>query len=307
MLDDTGLDIKLNSKNYRRAKIVVKKLYNLKLIRLTSKKNYKNLRDKKFYSLTDLGLFYLFRSTNFLRINIQTIIKNYSHFKMFDDLLYPYIQLETLCLPDFPSSLLNQISLYMKEQYLKIENFICHTENKQDWNEEVWIWDHEKLRKYLFDKYKYKWLQNAEVEESFDRMTLKFFNNNKSRKNYIEIRFRGDKTSGYLIIRPKNKKEEIYANIKQFLIKFHFTKEESIGRAFSTLDTTMSSKFVFSLLSAFPSFNYETLVLFSKDEKFTKSLEIAKKNFYDIYLSIKNPRKYSKEARLAKAFMDSFY
>ena len=96
MLVESGLDIKLNSKNYRRAKIVVKKLYNLKLICLTSKKNHKNLHDKKFYSLTDLGLFYLFRSPNFLRINIQTIIKNYSHFKMFDDLLYPYIQLGDL-------------------------------------------------------------------------------------------------------------------------------------------------------------------------------------------------------------------
>ncbi len=126
-------------------------------------------------------------------------------------------------------------------------------------------------------------------------------------EKYIDIRFREDRTSAYLIVGPKNnKKEEIYANIKQFLIKFHFTKEENIGRAFSTLDTTMSYKFVFSLLSAFSSFNYETLVLFSKDEKFTKSLETAKKEFDNIYLSLKNPRKYSKEAILSKNFIETF-
>ena len=88
--------------------------------------------------------------------------------------------------------------------------------------------------------------------------------------------------------------------------KFLFTKEENIGRAFSNLDTLMPSEFVFPLLSAFHSFNYETLVLFSKDEKFTKSLETAKKEFDKIYLSLKNPRKYSKEALLSKNFIEAF-
>ena len=304
--DDSGLNTKLNSNNYRSVRLIINKLHKLGLIKYDIKETLAHHHNKKFFSLTELGLFYLIRSRNSLRINIQAMIKNYSDLKLFEILLYPFIKLKTLCSPDLPINLLNQISLYIQNRYSQIENFISNTENKEDWDEEILIWDHEKWRKYLFDKYKYQWLHNAEFEEYYDRMSLKFFDNNKA-KNYIDIRVRGDKTSGYVIIGPKNnKKEEIYANIKNFSTKFHFTKEESIGRAFSNLDTLMPSEFVFPLLSSFRSFNYETLVPFLKDEKFTQSLEIAKKNFNDIYLSIKNPLKYSKEARLAKEFMETF-
>ena len=47
-------------------------------------------------------------------------------------------------------------------------------------------------------------------------------------------------------------------------------------------------------------------LLFLKDEKFTQSLEIAKKEFGRIYLSLKNPSEYSKEALLSKYFYRDF-
>ena len=37
------------------------------------------------------------------------------------------------------------------------------------------IWDIEKLRKYLIDKYKYKWLENADDEENDERMSIILF------------------------------------------------------------------------------------------------------------------------------------
>lgn len=66
------------------------------------------------------------------------------------------------------------------------------------------------------------------------------------------------------------------------------------------------SEFVFCLLAAFRSFNLDVLLLFSKDEKFIRSLEIAKEEFNKIYLSIKNPSKHSIESRLAKNFLEIF-
>ena len=175
-----------------------------------------------------MDYFISLESPDFLRLDVQVMIKNYPNLKIFKDLLYPFITLDTLCSSDIPINIKKQISVYIHGHYSKIENFIFYTENKQDWDEEILIWDHEKLRKYLFDKYKYKWLHNAEIEENYDRMSLKFFDNNKV-KNYIDIRVRGDKTSGYVIIQPKNnKKEEIYKNIKNFSTKFHFTKEERV-------------------------------------------------------------------------------
>lgn len=102
------------------------------------------------------------------------MIKNYPDLKLFEILLYPFIKVETLCSPDLPINLLNQISLYIQNRYSQIENFISNIENKQDWDENILIWNQEKLRKYLIDKYKYKWLQNAEIE-SYDRKILKLF------------------------------------------------------------------------------------------------------------------------------------
>jgi hypothetical protein len=63
-----------------------------------------------------------------------------------------------------------------------------------------------------------------------------------------------------------------------------------------------SSEFIFSILSIFHSFNIDSLLLFSKDEKFLRSLEIAKGDFNKIYQSIKNPYKYATEILISKNF-----
>ena len=94
MLDEKG-DYKLNNNAYRRAKIILRKLHKLKLIKLDKEKE-KNPLKKKFYSLTDIGLFYIIRLPTFLSIDIQSMIRNYPDFKIFRDLLYPFIKLETL-------------------------------------------------------------------------------------------------------------------------------------------------------------------------------------------------------------------
>ena len=88
---------------------------------------------------------------------------------------------------------------------------------------------------------------------------------------------------------------------------FHLSKEEKIGKSFSNYYTMNSSKFVFSLLSAFTNFTYNTSLLFSKDEKFIRALEDAKKDFDNFYLSIKNPYQYSFDALIAKDLWELSY
>jgi hypothetical protein len=298
-------DIKINDTAYRRGKIILNKLYKLKLIDLDKKE--KNPRKRKSYFLTDRGLFYIMRLPTFLSIDIQSMIRNYPNFRIFKEFLYPFIKLDSLCSTNIPIGTLNTISLHLQKQYLKIENFIFNNKNRQDWNEDRWMWNREKLRKYLIEKYNYKWLENADVEENYEKMNIIYFNNNNELTDYIEVRLRGDKTSGYLINgSKKNKKEEISTNIKKFLIKWSFSEEECIGRAFSTLYNVTSSEFIFSILSTFHSFDIDSLLIFSKDEKFLRSLEIAKGDFNKIYLSIKNPYEYSIESRLAKNFIETF-
>ena len=303
ILDEKG-DYKLNESAYRQAKIIVKKLAGLKLIK-QEKRNKKNKHNKRFYSLTNLGLFYIIRMPIFLGIDFRAIIRNYPNFTMFEDLLNPNIKLVTLWSENFPKNfhILNALSLYIQQLYFEIENFVSYTKNKKDWSIEYHgIWDIGKLRKYLIDKYKYKWLENADFEVNEDRMSIIYFNNNNKLIDFIEVRLRGNKTSGYLINgTKKKKKEEITPNMKNFLVKLHhFSKEELIGRSFSNYYNIRDSKFIFYLLSASTSYTFDTSLLFSKDENFIRALEAAKKDFDNFYLSIKNPYQYSLEAQVIK-------
>jgi hypothetical protein len=304
MQDEKGHD-KLNDNAYRRAKIILRKLERLKLIDLHKEKE-KHPLNKKSYFLTDIGLFFIIKSHTLLRIDIQAMIKNYPYFKIFNDLLYPFINLDTLCSENIPIAILNEISLYIRKHCSQIENFISYTINKNDWGDETeWNWNSESLRKYLIDKYKYEWLEDAETKEHYDPIILRFFNKNKLNE-HIDIRLRGDKTSGYLLNGTK-KQKIIIPNIETFLIKFHLSKEEKIGRSFSHYYTMRESKFLFSLLSASTSYTFDISVLFSKDKKFIRSLEAAKKDFDNFYLSIKNPYKYSLDAQVIKELQELAY
>ena len=139
-------------------------------------KKKKNPHNKKSYSLTDIGLFYIIRLPTFLSIDIQAMIRNYPDFKIFKDLLYPFINLDTLCSENIPIDILNAISLYIQKHCSKIENFISFAKNKNNWGDEnEWNWNTESLRKYLIDKYKYKWLENAETKENNDQTNSKIF------------------------------------------------------------------------------------------------------------------------------------
>ena len=240
------------------------------------------------------------------------MIKNYPNFKMFKDLVYPFIKLDTLRSENIPVNILNAIFLYIQQYCLKIEKFVHYSKNKVKWDEYGWNWDEDKLREYLIDNYlcKYKWLENSGTEEYFDPPSLKFFNKNKSRRQYIyiKLRLKGDKIYGYLIGKGTKIKEIIIPKIETFLINFHqLSKKEAIGRSFSNYYSPESSKFVFLLLSSFTGYTSQTSGLFSKDENFIRALEAAKEEFDNFYLAIKNPSQYSLEALIEKDLRELAY
>jgi DNA-binding PadR family transcriptional regulator len=306
-------DDAINSSEYRQAKNIVSKLCELKLIELGNEKE-RNPRNRKSYSLTDNGLFYIIRLYTLFGSDIQAMIKNYPNFKMFKDLVYPFIKLDTLRSENIPIDILHAISLYIQKHCAKIEKFVHYSKNKVKWDEYGWNWDEDKLRAYLIDNYlsKYKWLENSGTKEYFDPPSLKFFNKNKSIRQYIyiKLRLKGDKIYGYLIGKRKGTKikEIIIPKIETFLINFHqLSKKEAIGRSFSNYYSSESSKFVFLLLSAFTGYTSQTSELFSKDENFIRALEAAKEEFNNFYLAIKNPSHYSLEALIEKDLRELAY
>jgi hypothetical protein len=286
---------KLNDNTYRRAKNILLKLKKLKLIDFIIEKE-KNPHNRKSYFLTNNGLFYIIKASSFSSIDIQAMLRNYPDFKIFKDLLYPFMKSETLCSVNIPRDILNSIFLYIQQYCLKIENFIHYAKNKVEWQVDSWNWNEELTRDYLINKYKYNWLENAEIKKIFESTILKFFNKDKPKREYIDIRLEKDKTSAYIINGIQKKKKDKIPNIEHFLIKFHLSKEESIGRSFSLYYTISPAEFGFLLLSGSTSYTYDISLIFSKDEKFIRALEAAKEEFDKLYLAIKNPDKYSFES-----------
>ena len=87
----------------------------------------------------------------------------------------------------------------------------------------------------MIDKYKYKWLKNAETKENYNQTSLIFFNKNK-RNEHKDISFEKDKNFGYLITGTKKKRQKIIIpKIETFLIKFHFSKEDDWKKLFKLL------------------------------------------------------------------------
>lgn len=270
----------------------------MNLIELDKIGDEKSNRKKNFYSLTELGVFYVMRSPIFSRINIQNIIKKFPNLKIFEDLLYPFIKKDTLCSSNFPLPILEHISSYLQKHYLKIESFFLHTDNKIDWSEKRWILIEGRLQNYLIKKYKHKynWLETAEIEQNFNGTIIKFFNVSKP-LIYLEIRLHENEIIIYSVGESnKKRKIEILPNLKEFQSKIIISNEEGIDRAFSVYYRSRPFQFISFLLPALQIFNFDIAMLLSKDKDFVQSFDNAKEEFDKIHASIKKPCKYSLES-----------
>jgi hypothetical protein len=305
-INDFGIGYeKLNTTKYTKNKIIARQLCKLQLIDYDKIMEEKNHRNKKNYYVTELGIYYIMKRPIFLKIDIQSIIKNFPNLKIFEDLLYPFIKKDTICSSNFPKSILSLISSYLQKQYLGIENFILYAENKEDWEEKRLILNEFKLHNYLIKQYKYKyqWLETADTKQNNDGTIIKFVNIDQP-SEYLEVRLRKDWILIYLINGTKKRtKPKKIPNI--FQEEKSFSREESIGRSFSNWYSSGYFEFISSILPAFKIFDDKTAMLFLKDKKFIQSLDKTKKEFENIYKSIKNPSKYSREAQM-RSFLIEF-
>jgi hypothetical protein len=308
-INDFGIGYeKLNTTKYTKNKIIARQLCKLQLIDYDKIMEEKNHRNKKNYYVTELGIYYIMKRPIFLKIDIQSIIKNFPNLKIkiFEDLLYPFIKKDTICSSNFPTRILMLISSYIQKQYLNIENFILYAENKEVWEEKRLILNEGKLQNYLIKRYKYKyqWLETADTEQNDDdEDTIIKFVNIDQPSEYLEVRLRKD----WLVIYLMNgiKKRKIPTNIPNiFQYERFFSREECINRSFSNWYSPGYLEFISSILPAL-TIDYKTATLFLQDKNFIRSLNKTKKEFENIYKSIKNPSKYSRETQM-RSFVIEF-
>ena len=309
---------KLNTTEYTKNKNIARQLCKLQLIDYDKIIQEKSSHMKKCYYVTELGIYYIMKRSIFLKINIQSMIKNFPNLKILEDLLYPFIKKETICSSNFPISILILISSYVQKQYLEIEKFILYAENKKDWEEErlIVIVDEYKLKNYLQNylnkryKDKYQWLETAHTEQNEDDNTIIKFVNIDQPLEYLKVQLLKDRIVILLINGTKKEKKpkKIPNNIPNIFqyekLKFS-SREERINSSFSNWYSLGYLEFISSILPVLKTLDYKTATLFLQDKNFIRSLNKTKKEFENIYKSINNPSKYSREAQM-RSFVIEF-
>src|SRR5215203_1873161 len=234
--------------------------------------------------------FYLIRYDNFFERlfmdTIQNLFKNYPKSRIFQFLLYSFINVETLISPGINPIILYNVSSYLIEFCKGIDIAISQIEKKENLNIKSYVWNYKKLHKFIDKKYGYNWI----LDNDFYNYDIVKFVNESNEDHYISFRLREGKHSIYIYNSKYKKGKILYQHdfIKQRAPIF--SKEQKKVNLFMSLCDPSISKFVLSILSEsiFYSLDPYTEKILTKDDKFIKALESAKSNFDKRYNHIMN-------------------
>ncbi|MGH9977967.1 MAG: hypothetical protein ACRD8Z_19340 [Nitrososphaeraceae archaeon] len=287
---------KTNQSNYRYAKLALSKFLRLKLIKVVKlEKKKKNQRHpSKKCSLTDHGIFFLVSRTKISRTELlQNLFKNYHNLDIFQYLVYPYINLETICSPRFDFHFLAGVGKYLVNSIQRMDEIVSRIDKIDRSDKEVYFWNYNKLEGYLKKSFSYKFIDYLYSEEDFndEYQQIRYFDE-KNKNHYVTIQY--NKKSKKIHIPRENKKirkYEIPFATDYITIKV-ITYEIYIARYFHTLCGPKVEEFV---LSVFPFFKVASegniRDLIANDRLFRDALKSTKHTFdawYDRITSFPN-------------------
>lgn len=162
---------KTNQSNYRYAKLALSKFLRLELIKVVKlEKKKKNQRHpSKKCSLTDQGIFFLISRTKISRTELlQDLFKNYHNLNIFQYLVYPYINLETICSPRFDLHFLAGVGKYLVNSIQRMDEIVSRIDKIDRSDKEIYFWNYNKLEGYLKKSFSYKFIDYLYSEEDFN-------------------------------------------------------------------------------------------------------------------------------------------
>lgn len=287
---------KTNQSNYRYAKLALKKFRRLKLIKVSkSEKTKKNQRHpSKKCSLTDHGVFFLISRTKISSTELlQELFRNYHNLNIFQYVVYPFMNLETLRSPRFDFPFMMGVGKYLVNLIQRMDRNVLLLEKIDRSDREIYFWHHNKLENYLRKKYHYEFIDYLYSEEdSDDRYEEIDYFDEKNKNNYVTIKY--DKKSKKACIYRKNKRVKKYEVpfATEYLTRKVIPYKIDIARRFHAFCGPQVEEFV---LSVFPFFKVTSegniRDLIAADRQFRDALKVTKNRFdrwYDRIMSFPN-------------------
>ncbi len=287
-----------NQSNYRYAKLTLEKLQNLKLIKpvKSGKVTKKKIHPSKKYLLTDHGIFYLINNTKIFRTTLlKELFKNYHNINLFQFLVYPFMNLKTICSPKFHFHFLAGMGKYLVNSIQRIYDIVSRFEKRDKSDRVICFWQYNKLEYYLRKTLHCEFVDYYYSEEDFDddRYQQITYFDEKNKNNSVVIKF--DKKSKKAWVYRKNKR------VKKYEIPFAtdyvtmkvIPHKIDIVRHFHTLCGPKVEEFV---LTVFPFFKIvgegNILELLKTDKPFKEAIKTTKNRFdgwYKLIMSLSDP------------------
>lgn len=292
---------------YGNAKKYMRKLVTLKLIERDHQEpenNHKNKTEVKYYyKLSKYGVYNLITNNENLPDNtVKSLLLNHKDHVLFGFFLFPYIKEETI-LQIRDSAILSRIFSYLHQCCKQIEDMIYainHTYNQKNGylTDQLFIWDNiakedqdtQQLRNFLKQKFKWNWLDSAEIKKTEDRngITISYELNSmlisidkKNRK--ATLSFRGRKKYEFII---RKSIDQFIVEVPTIPLELHYILNFLIS------NQRHIPEFVVSLISNYAPYSLApTFKILGQDERFTEALKKTKNQFDRRYNLITEKRK----------------
>lgn len=274
---------KTNESDYRWAKEAVKQLYRFGLIELTDSGKHSSSN----YSLTDEGIYYLIEYTKLPRtMLLQDLIKNYGNSNILRYLVYPYINLETLCSPKMDLNIIAGLGKYLVSTFQKMDSTLLLLDKQERSEKEDYSWNYDRLEDYLRSKYHYDFINIADCEEDSDEdhIKIRYFdieNNNKD----VKVIFNKKNKEGYVYTTNKKVKKRRIPLITDYLQKKTITQYDHMIGYFNAFCSPRAEEFILSI-SFIDTYNDDVREILSSDKSFTNALKKTKDHFDRAYKQI---------------------
>lgn len=287
---------KTNHTNYRYAKLTVRKLQNLKLIKLVKLRKAKKKRKhvSKKYSLTDHGVFFLINNAKPFRTGLlMGLFKNYHNLNLFRFLVYPFMNMETLCSPKFDVPFLAGMKKHLVNSIEKMDHILSLIEKKDRSDKEICIWIHNKLEHYLKKTFHYEFIDYLYSEEDFDDRYQKItYFDNKNKNNYVTINYDKKTKKAYIYRKDKKIRKYEIPFAADYLIRYVVPYRVDIARTFHAFCGPKVEEFVMSVFPFFKGPSESNILdLIATDGQFRDALKATKRTFdiwYDRIMSFPN-------------------
>ncbi|MDP9289187.1 MAG: hypothetical protein M3P08_13455 [Thermoproteota archaeon] len=218
-----------------------------------------NIHKAKCSKLSEKGIYYLIANNSGLPYGVlKSLLKNYGDHLLFHYFLYPYIKPDTL-LKIRDSAIFSHTFSYLHDCCKTVQEtlyMISHTYNQKNGNltRQLFSWDNipnsdqdkEVLRYFLKQRFKWNWLDNAEIRKTEDGNSISV----SYGLNSLLISLNKEKTKATLSFRGKKQLEFIVKESKVWTFEVLIISLEEIHmRIFQTSIHTYVQQLIFSLLS----------------------------------------------------------